>query len=87
MPQKHAFGLWKAYNSKLLNLQAFPLLCFDEDENTLHNKMDEVFAELGLKSLSDERFFSTELKHHKVINSPMPSDLQDIYTQLQLIAR
>ncbi len=90
IPQERAFGLWKAYNKKLLDLyrqQAFPLLSFDEDENILHNKMEKVFAELGLKSPSEERFFSSELKHHRVINSPLPDDLQDIYTELQLIAR
>ena len=90
MPQGQAFALWKAYNSKLLALhkiRAFPVLCFDEDENTLHQKLDSVLAELGLKSPPDERFFSSELKHHKAENSPVPDDLHSLYDSLQRVAR
>jgi hypothetical protein len=90
MPRERAFGLWKAYNTRLLDIyrkQPFPVLCFDEDEHSLHAKLDKVLNELGLKSPPDERFFSTDLKHHKVENSPIPDDMRKLYEELQQIAR
>ncbi len=90
MPEEQALALWAAYNARLLALyrqQPFPLLCFDEDESILHDKLDAVLLELGLKPLTDERFFSAELKHHEQLERPLPADLQDMYKQLRAYAR
>lgn len=90
MPEEQALALWAAYNERLLALhrqRPFPLLCFDEDEATLHDKLDEVLLELGLEPLEDERFFSAELKHHQQLERPLPAVIQDMYRQLCACAR
>jgi len=88
--EEQALGLWRSYNSRLLDLhnqRKFPLLCFDEDEQVLHEKLDEVCAELGLKAPPDERFFSAELKHHKARKSSIPQELKALYRALREVAR
>lgn len=90
MPQAQALSLWDAYNQRLLALHeqnAFPLLCFDEDEETLHQKLNIILPELGLRSLSDERFFSSELKHHHSEDKAIPAAQTDLYNKLRLRAR
>jgi len=88
--EEKAFELWKAYNSRLLELHRrmdFPLLCFDETEEILHQKLDEICAELGLKSPPDERFFTPELKHHKAKSGSIPDELKALYKALRNRAR
>lgn len=90
MTEERAQDLWKAYNSRLLDLhkaRQFPLLCFDESEHVLHEKLDLICAELGLKTPPDERFFSAELKHHKARSNSMPQDLKTLYRSLREVAR
>lgn len=90
MPEEHALMLWAAYNERLLALyreQPFPLLCFDEDEVTLHDKLNQVLLELGLEPLEGERFFSAELKHHQQLAIPLLDALQAMYQQLRAYAR
>ena len=90
MPEARAFALWSAYNRRLLELyrqEPFPLLCFDEDENVLHDKLNQVLVELGLKPLQGERFFSAELKHHEQEYKPLPTELQSLYQELCGLAR
>lgn len=90
MPEEKALALWAAYNKRLLALyreQPFPLLCFDEDEATLHEKLDAVLLELGLEPPREERFFSSELKHHQQQERPLSAELQDMYQQLRACAR
>lgn len=90
MPREQAFALWKAYNERLLHLyrqKPFALLCFDEDEATLHNKLNVILAELGLQPLSDERFFSAELKHHQELPEALPADVEALYQELLACAR
>lgn len=90
MPQAQAFTLWKAYNQNLLALHRrspFPLLCFDEDENVLHQKLDRILLEMGLKPLHDQRFFSSELKHHRHLVGQLPAELESLYRALHKRAR
>ncbi|PAU56537.1 sulfotransferase family protein [Pseudomonas indica] len=90
MPEAQAFALWRAYNIRLLRLyqqQPFPLLCFDEDESVLHRKLDEVLQELGLFPLTEERFFSAELKHHGRLEKSLPVELDAIYQELRSCSR
>lgn len=90
MPQEQALQLWEAYNQRLLALyerNAFPLLCFDEDEETLHHKLCIILPELGLQSLNDERFFSSELKHHHPEDATIPAAQADLYNHLRQRAR
>lgn len=88
--EEGAFRLWKAYNTKLLDLHEhydFPLLCFDEQEHTLHEKLNAVCGELGLGTLPEERFFSEDLKHHKARGDGIPDDLAALYRALRKVAR
>ncbi|MFI8746538.1 sulfotransferase family protein [Pseudomonas sp. NPDC077186] len=90
MPEEQALNLWVAYNERLLALyrqRPFPLLCFDEDEAILHDKLNEILLELGLAPLEDERFFSAELKHHQQLEQPLPEAVQALYQQLCAHAR
>lgn len=90
MSEVQALALWQAYNLRLLRLYqqaAFPLLCFDEDEAQLHEKLDAVLLETGLEPLLGERFFSAELKHHVRVEQPLPQDVDAIYQELRACAR
>lgn len=90
MPQEQAFALWLAYNKRLLELHEhtpFPLLCFDEDEHLLSEKLDHLLPELGLMPLAQDRFFSAELKHHQPELTELPTELDNMYQTLRSIAR
>jgi hypothetical protein len=90
MPLEQALKLWKAYNEKLLMLQrefTFPLLCFDEDEATLHDKLNAVLQQMALAPLVEERFFSAELKHHEQQSLPLPREYEALYQELCACAR
>lgn len=90
MPQEQAFALWKAYNKRLLDLYEFtpfPLLCFDEDEHLLSEKLDQLLPELGLEPLAQDRFFSAELKHHQPEMTELPAELDNMYQSLRSLAR
>lgn len=89
MPREQAFALWKAYNSRLLELHRrvkFPVLCFDEDENSLHHKLDAVLTRYGLVPPQSERFFSSDLKHHQQGGEAIAPELEDLYQALKAIA-
>jgi len=90
MAQEKAFSLWQAYNQRLLTLhqrQPFPLLCFDESEQVLHDKLNTVLLELGLQALGNDRFFSAELKHHELLSETLPEPLEAMYQELRRRAR
>ncbi|CBL43695.1 hypothetical protein HDN1F_01120 [gamma proteobacterium HdN1] len=89
MPQSQAFALWLAYNQRLLALyqkQPFPVLCFDENEDVLLNKLDLVLRKIGLEVPKQERFFSSELKHHSATDITLPEPLMSTYNALCVIA-
>jgi len=89
MPREQALALWQAYNRQLLALhrqKAFPVLCFDEDEQTLHRKLDEVMSGYGLVPPREDRFFSSELKHHQGAQEPLSAELDATYRALRAIA-
>lgn len=89
MPREQALGLWQAYNQRLLALHRrnpFPVLCFDEDEHTLHRKLDEVMGGYGLVPPQEDRFFSSDLKHHQGVQEPLSAELETTYTALRAIA-
>jgi hypothetical protein len=90
MPEAQAFMLWQAYNKRLIELHEgspFPLLCFDEDEQVLSDKLDQLLPELGLQPLAANRFFSAELKHHQPETSDLPADIAGMYQTLCRLAR
>lgn len=91
MPREQAFALWLAYNKRLLSLyrQApFAVLCFDEDERVLHEKLNAVLLEIGLQPQSNDRFFSADLRHHgDSVDVELPTEVAQLYKQLKAIAR
>lgn len=89
MPEEQAQRLWRIYNQHLLQLyrrSPFPLLCFDQDESTLHEKLDRTLVQFGLRAPSGERFFSADLKHHSGAESTLPADLDELYRELLSLA-
>lgn len=86
MPAERALFLWEHYNRRLLALQdetPFPLLCFDEPEAELHQRLNRVLRRLGLRPLGDERFWSGELRHHEVRDEPLPDAQAALYRELR----
>lgn len=84
-----ALSLWAAYNRRLLALhreRPFPVLCFDEPEEMLLRKLDQVLRAHGLTPVAKDRFFSSELRHHSGANEPVPPELSDLYSSLRAIA-
>ncbi len=90
MPEMQAFALWETYNRHLLAQHAaapFPLFSFDEDEAVLHAKLNAVLPGFGLAPLTQEVFFSPDLKHHdsppEMVPEMVPDSVQQTYSALQ----
>lgn len=77
---------WLAYNRRLLALhraRPFPLLCFDDEEQVLHRRIDAAAVSLGLRPLGGDRFFTGELKHHAPAGVPLPQEAAELYEALR----
>ena len=86
MPEADAVRLWLVYNRRLLALhreQPFPLLCFDDDVDTLHRQIDAAASGLGLRPIGHDRFFTHELKHHLPATAALPREATDLYDTLR----
>lgn len=82
-----SMDLWYAYNTALYRqyLEApFPLLNFDDDEETLDRKIVSVLTGLGLsRDDRGERFYSSELKHNTQEGGPsLPWKVRRLYRKL-----
>jgi hypothetical protein len=85
MAEEQAFALWHHYNAALIaqhDRAAFPILSFDADAESLHAAMNAVFPGLGLAPLSDEVFFSPELRHHETPPETVPEALRPLHDAL-----
>ncbi len=83
-----AMKLWYAYNSALYReykVNPFPILCFDDDEDTLDRKIVSVMADMGLSRKDDtERFYSAELKNNVDVDGPsLPWRVGRLYKKLK----
>lgn len=90
MKADDALRIWTAYNRRLLALheeRPFPLLCFDDDEATLHEHLDRAASGLGLRPGGPDRFFTSDLKHHDPAaapaKAPLPPGAADLYDALR----
>lgn len=86
MPKDKALALWEAYNKRLLVLHqemAFPLLCFDDEEELLHQKLQPILVNLHLTPLKNTRFFSAELKHYYFDAATVPAAQSALYYHLR----
>jgi hypothetical protein len=66
MDREQSMSLWRKYNQILLaqyKQRPFPLLCFDEPEETFHGKLALALNKLELDALEgDERFWDESLR-------------------------
>ena len=89
MTPGQVYALWACYNQRLLALHRiteFPLLCFDDSEAVLHDKLNRVLRALKLRELGNERFFSSELRHHASAEGALPAPIEAMYQSLKDLA-
>jgi hypothetical protein len=89
MPAGDAFGLWLAYNRRLIALhrrRRFPVISFDDPPEALLGKLDRVSDALGLSLRPAERFYSDELRHHRREEVELPAEVAATLHELQRIA-
>ena len=81
-----AYDLWDHYNRRLLALHhelEFPLFCFDDSADLLHERLDQVLPHLGLGPLTGTGFYSKRLKHRATAEADIPADHARLYDALQ----
>ena len=66
LDRDHSMNLWRKYNRLLLaqyKQRPFPILCFDEPEETFHGKLALALSRLQLDALpGDDRFWEESLR-------------------------
>ena len=90
MPSSRALALWYDYNRALLleyRKKAFPILCFDEDENIFHHKLDQLVSEFGLNSgPAGKRFYDEKLRtsnsSEQQLGKALPWKVKRLYKRL-----
>ncbi len=89
MDRDAAVALWRAYNERLLaahGARPFPLLCFDDEPETLGGKFVQVAAGLGLgEPAREEKFFAPDLRRAEA-TAAAPADAQALYDELLALA-
>jgi hypothetical protein len=89
-PWEESLKLWYAYNSAMYReykLKPFPILNFDDDEETLDSKMLGVIAQMGLSREEDgEKFYNSDLKNNSESDGPsLPWKLGRLYKKLKKV--
>jgi hypothetical protein len=87
MPRTQALGLWYKYNKLLykeVKRSPFPILCFDEDEEVFHQKLDGAISQLNLGGeKKEQRFYDDELRtSNSGSQSRLPWKIQRLYSGL-----
>ena len=80
--------LWYAYNSilyKQYKRNPFPLLCFDDDEALLDEKIFRAAGQMGLtRQDADEKFYTSELRHNDSSGEEaLPWKIKRLYRKLK----
>lgn len=83
-----SLALWYSYNSvmyKEFKRKPFPILCFDDEEAVLDEKMIRVAGDLGFKnSNAQEKFYTAELRHNDGTGGPaLPWKVRRLYNKLK----
>jgi hypothetical protein len=81
-----AYDLWDHYNRRLLALHQeleFPLLCYDDSAEWLHERLAPVLPELGLAPLKGIGFYSKRLKHLSSARDDIPAEHLRLYDALR----
>lgn len=91
-PKDIALDLWHYCNNILLELyqqKPFPILSFDWDEETLHQRLAALQEELGLGAVpgKEDRFFTAQLRTNNDFEEmELPEKVTDLYQKLQDIS-
>jgi hypothetical protein len=90
LPVEDPIEVWRVYNTRLLELyrrRAFPLLCFDEEPETLARNLDRIAEMLGLTSRAAEQpFFTEELRRTDAEPGELPAAVTALYDELRALA-
>ncbi|MBK6508715.1 MAG: sulfotransferase family protein [Haliea sp.] len=81
-------NLWYAYNSALYReykSKPFPILCFDDDEAVLDEKIVRAAAQMGLtRHGPEEKFYTSELRHNDGSGEAvLPWKIRRLYRKLK----
>jgi hypothetical protein len=89
-PWEESLELWHVYNNRMYQLyrrKSFPILCFDDHEAILDEKMFAVARQLGLNGgPGEEKFYSSELRStNESEATPMPWKVRRLYKKLRKV--
>ena len=90
-PRWAGLALWYRYNCSLweqYKKAPFPILCFDDSEAVLDQKLDKLAADFGLqREVEDGKFFSSELKSSTDLSRPrLPWKVGRLYKRLKKVS-
>ncbi len=92
MPRDEALNLWLAYNSRLYRgykKSNFPIICFDDPEEILHQRLDQALEILGLVPVAeDDRFYEDGLRNSQntASSQKLPWRVARLYNKLKKIS-
>ena len=89
---ERGMALWLHYNKILYRAwrqQPFPILCFDWDEQTFHQRLEPVIEMLQLRAVPEaERFYSGELRNFETQQwDGVPWRVKRLYRKLENACR
>jgi hypothetical protein len=83
-------ALWKTYNERLVQIYRetpFPIVSFDEEADTLQEKLRKAGELIGLpEAPSGEPFFAEELRTEPADGETLPPDIESLYDELRKLA-
>jgi hypothetical protein len=88
MTREKSLELWYAYNSILYReykKNPFPILCFDDDEAVLDEKIVRAASQMGLtRESDDQKFYTSELRHNDGSGEDaLPENVGQLYRNLK----
>ncbi len=90
LPIETGLALWRTYNDLLLEIHReapFPIVCFDDDPDTLVAKLRDAGQALGLDGAPpDEPFFTDELRHSPAEGGSVPEEIEALHQELRRLA-
>lgn len=86
--REESLKLWCIYNNVMYQeykRNPFPILCFDDDEAVLDEKMSRAARKMGFSNSSaEEKFYTAELKHNDASGGPpLPWKVRRLYKKLR----
>ena len=86
--REESLDLWYAYNSILYRehqLNPFPLLCFDDEEAVLDEKIFRAAGQMGLtRQDPQQKFYTSELRHNDGAGTEvLPANIENLYQKLK----